>query len=434
MEIIVGFLAAAVGIAIGYIYASHKNKELETQLQMRSYELESAHGQFKALLEEKERSFATQLAERENAHRTAIETTQQRFDETIAKVTAQMQSATDEMLRQRQKEFAETSNTSISQIVNPLRETIDKMKLAMNESTIRQTAMSSEMKANIENLMQQTRATKKSADELARVFKQGSKVQGDWGERVLDELLQSQGLTKGIHYDTQTTLRDAAGNVVRTDSGSMMRPDVILHLDTQRELIIDSKVSLTAYMDYANAPDETTQKVALKNHIDSIQKHVKELAQKNYSAYVKPPKVRMDYVIMFVPHSGALWLALNNQPDLWRKAMEQNVFIADEQTLFAALRIISLTWTQIAQAQNHQLVYELATEMVNRVGQFMKYYQSIGTSLQKAQEAFEKGSSKLEPQGQSILQTAGKLIKLGAKESTSNPLPQLHDTEQDFLQ
>ena len=137
----------------------------------------------------------------------------------------------------------------------------------------------------------------------------------------------------------------------------------------------------------------------------------------------------MDYVIMFVPHSGALWTALNAQPDLWRRAMERNVFIADEQTLFAALRIISLTWTQIAQAQNHEKVYALAAEMLDRVGQFVKRYQALGKALEQAQRAYEDADRKLQPTGQSILQTSAKLIKLGAKASDKNPLPQLADID-----
>ena len=137
----------------------------------------------------------------------------------------------------------------------------------------------------------------------------------------------------------------------------------------------------------------------------------------------------MDYVIMFVPNNGALWTALNAQPDLWRKAMEKNVYIADEQTLYAALRIIKLTWTQIAQIQNQQKVFDLATEMMDRVGQFMKHYQNIGKQLDSAKKAFDDGEKKLQPQGQSILQTCGKLQKLGVKQSARNPLPQLTDID-----
>lgn len=370
------------------------------------------------------------LAEKDAAWNDIMKGQEQRFNETMARMSEQMKNATADMLKDRQKEFADSSNQQLGQIVNPLRETIDKMKQTMADTTLKQTEMSSVLKDNIERSMQQAMAAKKSAEELANALKHGSKVQGDWGEAVLDELLTSQGLVRGIHYDTQAVIRDAQGNTVHTDEGATLRPDVILHLDQRREVIIDSKVSLTAFLDYANADNEADRQRFLKTHIDSLQKHVKELSTKDYSAYVQPPKVRMDYVIMFVPHTGALWTALNAQPDLWRKAMEQNVFIADEQTLFAALRIISLTWTQIRQAENHEQVYRLANEMLDRVGQFMKKYTAIGKALKTATTAYDDAERKLQPSGQSILQTCAKLQKLGAKQSDKNPLPQLIDIDE----
>lgn len=370
------------------------------------------------------------LAEKDAAWNDIMKGQEQRFNETMARMSEQMKNATADMLKDRQKEFADSSNQQLGQIVNPLRETIDKMKQTMADTTLKQTEMSSVLKDNIERSMQQAMAAKKSAEELANALKHGSKVQGDWGEAVLDELLTSQGLVRGIHYDTQAVIRDAQGNTVHTDDGATLRPDVILHLDQRREVIIDSKVSLTAFLDYANADNEADRQRFLKTHIDSLQKHVKELSTKDYSAYVQSPKVRMDYVIMFVPHTGALWTALNAQPDLWRKAMEQNVFIADEQTLFAALRIISLTWTQIRQAENHEQVYRLANEMLDRVGQFMKKYTTIGKALKTATTAYDDAERKLQPSGQSILQTCAKLQKLGAKQSDKNPLPQLIDIDE----
>lgn len=369
----------------------------------------------------------TQLDEQEKRHSEAMAALQAKFDETLQKVTAQMASATDDMLKQRQKEFAESSSANLGQIVDPLKETIARMKKAMDDSTLKQTEMSGVMKATVENMIRQSEAAKKSTDELARVFRRGAKVQGDWGETVLTELLESQGLTPGIHYEIQSSVRDASGCPVRTDSGSTVRPDVILHLDTRRDVIIDSKVSLTAYMDYVNAEDDADRQRFLKAHADSVWRHVKELSAKDYSSYIQAPRMCMDYVIMFVPHTGALWTALNSQPDMWRKAMEMNVFIADEQTLFAALRIIRMTWTQIAQAQNHEKVYALANEMLDRVGQFMKKYEAVGKSLEAALKSYEEAGRKLSPSGQSILQTCSKLRKLGARQSDRNPLPQLQD-------
>ena len=482
MEIIYIILAILIGAVIGWLFGKPKSSALATRIELLSADLESAKSategfearisslsqqlsataaerdrlsfeleslsreanqtkadahekllaethHFEQLLAEKDKAHAAAIEAQEKRHREAHDAMQHRFDETIAKVEAQLKTTTDSMLKERQKEFSEASASSIGQIVTPLRETIDKMKLAINDSTVKQASMSSALKENIDLMLRQSQAAQRSADELARAFKHGTKVQGDWGETILDELLQSQGLTKGIHYDTQATIKDAHGTVVKSDDGSMLRPDVILHLDQRREVIIDSKVSLSAFIDYVNAESDDDRQHFLKLHLESLSKHVKELSTKDYSSYIQPPKVKMDYVIMFVPNTGALWTAINAQPDLWRRAMEKNVYIADEQTLFAALRIINLTWTQIAQAQNHERVFELANEMLNRVGQFWKEYEAMGKALRKVNDAYDSARSKISEGGQSINTTANKLIKLGARQNDKNPLPQLIDID-----
>ena len=400
--------------------------EHNERMQMAKTDFEKRLADAKADAEKQAREM---LATQERNHEQALKAQQERFDEVVQKVSAQLRSATDDMLKQRQKEFAESSNTNLGQIVTPLRETIEQMKRTMNDNTLKHTELSAAMRENIENMMKHSEAAKQSADELARVFKHKSKVQGNWGERVLEELLDSQGLQCGIHYERECVIRDAAGNVVKTDTGGNLRPDVILHLDNSREVIIDSKVSLTAFMDYVNAETDDQRQEFLKLHIDSIQKHVKELSKKDYSSYIQAPKLKMDYVIMFVPHTGALWTALNAQPDLWRKAMEMNVFIADEQTLFAALRMINLTWTQIKQAENHKEVYRLANEMVKRVGMFLKNYETVGKALKNARDAYEDGEKKLLDRGQSIVVTCNQLEALGAKQNASYPIPKVNEIE-----
>ena len=424
MDILIYIICIVLGIAVGLLIGRNRKRENELETQVKVLESRNA-----SLTEQ-----ASRDKEEWQAHtRDMLDAQQAKFDETIAKVTAQMKSATEDILKRRQEEFATSSNTSIGQIVNPLKETIDRMKEAMQENTIRQTSISSEIKTQAENMMRKSAAAKESADELTRVFRHAGRVQGNWGEIVLNELLESQGLTENVHYELQSSIRDASGDVVRNDNDHGMRPDVILHLDQKREVIIDSKVSLTAFMDYVNAEDENDRQKFLRAHVESIQKHVKELAAKDYSSYVKPPKVKMDYVIMFVPNTGALWAALGAQPDLWRNAMEKNVYIADEQTLFAALRIINMTWTQIAQAQNHEKVYALANELMDRVGQFMDRYKAIGKALENAGKAYEAADKKLQPTGQSIIQTCAKLQKLGAKQSSRNPIPELNEVEFDEL-
>ncbi len=407
-------------------HAKERQEELLGQIEAVKKDCEKMVEQTKFDLHKR---YTDEIAAREKAHKEAMDSLELRFNETMAKVTAQVKSDTADMLKAQQKEFSESSNLSIGQIVNPLKENIVELKKAMEEGNKEMAERNGEMRERIKTLMEHSDAARKSADDLAAAFKHGNKIQGDWGETILEELLATNGLTKGIHFDTQAVIRGKDGKVIKNEEGSTMRPDVILHLDERREVIIDSKVSLTAYVDYVNAENDTDRKTCLKAHVDSIKKHVKELAAKDYSAYIESPKVTAGYVIMFVPNMGALWTALNAEPDLWRKAAESNVYIADEQSLYGALKIVSLTWTQVAQAQNHEKVYELANEMIERVGMFMKKYEGIGQALKKASEEYEDGKKKLVPQGQSIINTSGKLIKLGAKNSDRHAIKALLDID-----
>lgn len=366
---------------------------------------------------------------RDRAHEEAMQALQVRFDETIGKVTAQVRADTAKMLQERQKEFSDSSAKGLGLLMDPLKEKLETLRKAMDEnSTVHKTAESA-IKSDVETLMHFAGKVSKSADSLAAAFKYGNKLQGTWGETILEELLSSQGLTRGIHFDVQPTITDADGKPVKSEDGSTMRPDVILHLDTRREVIVDAKTSLSAYVSYVNADNEEDRVRYLKAHVDSIRSHVKELARKNYAAYVRPPKVSAGYVIMFVPNMGALWTALNAEPDLWRNAAEQNVYIADEQSLYGAIRIVQLTWTQVQQEQNHEKVFALADEIVDRVEKFLASYEDIGKALGNAAKAYEAGHKKLEPGGQSILNSAGKLIKMGAASKGKHLTRSLVDIE-----
>ena len=386
--------------------------------------------QVQAARDEAARANAEVIAARDKAHDEAMEALQKRFDETIGKVSAQMKADTSRMLQDRQKEFSELSNQSIEQIVKPLKDNISELKKTMAEGTKEQIDLRGEMRQQVQHLISSSDAARKSADELTAAFKHGSKMQGDWGETILEELLASQGLTKGVHFSSQDSIRDAKGELVKSDGDALLRPDIILHLDERREVIIDSKVSLTAYVDYVNAENESDRQKYLKLHVESLKKHVKELSRKDYSQYIQAPKVTAGYVIMFVPHAGALWTALNAEPDLWRKAADMNVYIADEQSLYGALKIVSLTWTQVLQAQSHEKVYELANEMIERVGMFMEKYESVGKALKRATDEYDDGLKKLSPQGQSIINTSGKLIRLGARNSDKHPVKALLDVDE----
>ena len=263
------------------------------------------------------------------------------------------------------------------------------------------------------------------ADKLATALRGESKVQGNWGELILDELLQGQGLQEGVHYDKQATLRDQQGKVlVHEESGKRMIPDTVLHYPDGKDAIIDSKVSLTAFVDYQNAETDEAREEAAQRHLRSVRQHVTELARKDYSAYIKAPRQALNYVIMFVPNEGALQLALAQEPLLWREAFAKGVFITGEQNLTAALRIIQIAWTQMLQERNQEAIFDTARMLLDRVADYVKYMDEVGRKLQDAQTAFVKASDKLRDGRQSVVGASNKLIKLGAKTSAGKKLPE----------
>lgn len=401
--IIISAAALILGAVAGYLVADRRAARSRNRVEVLESQLQMARD-----------NTQTMLRQADDTHSRAMDALQRRFDETVAKMKAELENVTAEMLRRRQAEFELSSREGVSRILEPLNKSIGEMRRAVTENTLRHSEMGGQLSSGIRLVMEHSDAARKSADRLADALRGGGKIQGDWGETVLTELLEAQGLEEGVHFDTQATLRDSAGNAVRTEGDRLLRPDVILHLDRERDVIIDAKVSLSAYLDYMNAETDELRARALREHVASVEKHVAELARKDYSSYVRPPKVRMNYVIMFVPNTVALYAATSHKPGLWRKAMERGVYIADEQTLYAALKIINLTWTQIAQAENHERVYALANEMLERVNRFAEQFVAMGSRLDDARKCYDAALGKLKDSGQSIPVTCGKLIKLGA--------------------
>lgn len=478
-EVFIAIVGAVLGIAIGYMAArialakrtneeNKSNAGLETQVAVLQSELNAEKAKvaearnnaerqletFKVdadkriaevkddatrqIQQEKERSaqaiaaerdagekrFEKMKQEKDEAHQKAMDELKAHFDDISKGLMEQAKNVTNEMLKQRSEEISKSGHTTMEQLVNPLKESIDKMKKAMNDTTVEQIKTNTELKEKLDVAIQSNDKTTRTADDLIRAFKHDSKIQGDWGECVLEELLTNLGLQKGVHFEMQAPLRGANGRLlVSEEKGNTMRPDVVVHLDMTKDVIVDSKVSMAAFLDYKSAEDPDERKRRLKDHVESIEKHVKELSGKKYADYVKPPRETIDFVIMFVPRADALWTALAEKPALWRESMEKGVYIADEQTLYAALRIVKLTWRQVRQAQNQQKVFELANEMVKRVGMFVKQMESVKNALNNAQKAYDTGMAKFAEKGQSVLTTCRQLESLGAKQDSANPLP-----------
>lgn len=360
---------------------------------------------------------------KDQVHEQALASQEARFGETLSKVSEQLKSTTEVMLKQRQEELQQSNSTNMQQIVNPLKETLQKMETALKENRSTQETSTEAIKEKIATLVSTTMKVSDSADRLSNALTAENKTQGNWGEQKIESLLNAIGLEQGLEYESQSYLRDAAGNIiVSDDTAHRMQPDIILHIDETRDLIIDAKVSLTAFIDYTNAEDKEAKDQALALHLKSVRSHVKELAKKNYAAYVKAPRQSVDFVMMFVPVEAALQTALSADPTLWREAMNQGVFIVGEQNLYAAMRAVQVTWSTIKQNANNKAICDTAEELLGRVGDFLEKFDSLGKKLDSAKAAYDEVTKKA-LMGQSVLGSAKKLVKLGAKASPVHPLP-----------
>lgn len=429
MDILLLIIGLGVGFGVCFFLLSSQKQKAETECEVLKMKLSGMKEHYDAILRAKDEEHKAMLAAQERRHDEALGNMKQTFTETVEHLKLNLKATTEEMLKMRQAEFTDLNKRNMQGIVDPLNESIEKMKLAMESYSKEQSEFSGSMKSNIETIIRQTETARQSAVELTTALKHDTKMQGDYGEAILNEILAKQGFTEGIHYELQYVMKDENGKELKGDDGKGLRPDVLFHIDTVRDVIIDSKVNLTDFINFANAETPDERKMYLERHVKSIEAQVRLLSQKNYFKYHKKTNARMDYVIMFVPISAAWWEALRYKPDLWREAMESNVYIADEQTLFAALRIIKLTWTQIAQVKSQKEIFDLVNQMIDRVGMFMKSYKAIGESLDKAKEAYGKGYEKLSPGGQSILTTTSNLLKLGGRENKNNPVSKFIDID-----
>ena len=329
-----------------------------------------------------------------------------------------------EVLERSASKLKESNTETMTGITQPLKDAIANMQKAISETQKESAAHSASFREQIRLMMEQTQQLGEKAEGLTNVLRRDNKVSGNMGEIILGDLLASQGLTEGIHYEVQARLRDEMGRPLKNDeTGKEMQPDVILHYPQGQDAIVDSKVSLVAYEKYVNAESAEDKERYLQEHIKSVRQHVNELARKDYSKYIKNGRETVDFVIMFVPFESSLQLALANDPTLWREAFEKKVFVTGEQNLLGILHMIHIAWVQNQQAENQQKVFGLAEQLLDRLGDFIQRYNDLGEKIHKVQEAYENTNNKLITGRQSVVQKGRELVDLGAKENANRKIP-----------
>ena len=365
---------------------------------------------FKAHLQAQEEMHAGRIKDMEKMAAQA----QANYDKALAQmketVVASMTAETEKLLRKREKELSEGNQSTMDGILKPLKESISAMEKAMKEnasSHLETTSrLSEQLKNAVREMQEKTSDVGRKADSLSEALTGRPKVQGCFGENFLEAILAGEGLQEGKHYSREAANED------------LSRPDFVFHFKEnleQKDLIVDSKVSLTAFVDYMNAETEEEKASALDRHLKSIRKHIDELARKEYAR--KNARSFADYVLMFMPRDMAFRVALEADQMLWQEAYKKGVLIVTEQTIMPFLKIMQLTWNKFQHDTNTQKITLAAQNMIDRVAAFYDSYTELGRKLKSLCTEYNKGITKLQDSGQSITTSARQVISLGIRRS-----------------
>jgi len=394
---------------------------LHSQLGMLASQRDDERALQEKRLADQAANYEQRLAEQKSLHDGQMNEMRQQAKEQLqqqmALIKEQLNVASEKILEQRQQQLASANEQQLSAILNPLRENIRQMREAVEKSDRAQTTSMERLDASIKENLRQAQQVGERADMLARALTSENKSQGNFGELRLRQLLEQMGLEKGLQYEEQVTLRDEEGQAAVDEEGHRLMPDVVLHFPDKRDVIIDSKVSLTAFQDYYSSKDDKDRESALRRHVQSVRAHVQELSRKNYSHYISEGRQRLDFVLMYVFSESALQLALGTDRKLWRDAYDQGVIIAGSQSLFIMLRVLEMSWRQMRQVQNQQDIMRQANLIVDRAQQFYERFVKVDEQLKRTQEAFDELRRSTAPSGQSIINAAANLLKYGAQEN-----------------
>lgn len=345
-------------------------------------------------------------------------------------IKEQMQTTSEEVLKRRQEELGERNIEQVSKIIDPLQQSLKMMQEAFDKSKEQQNEALTRLDATIKVNMEKSAALGETADRLTRALTGEVKVQGNFGELKLKQLLEDLELKEGEQFDTQETLKDKLGKTAKGDDGKGLIPDFILHFPNNRHVVVDSKMSLTDYERYMNAADGTPEKSEyLHAHIASVRAQVKRLARKEYTKYLPSGYNRLNFAIMYVPIEGALNLALLNDDTLWRDAYDQGVLILGPQTMYMNLRVLEMMWTQVRQLKNQQAMMDAANTVIDRVQDFGVRFMDVESSMNDTIKKMSKLKITTADGGPSIITAARNLLKAGAKENKKKKsLAEMDDT------
>lgn len=357
------------------------------------------------------------LTELKDSQKAVIEATKNE----LALENEKRMKAREESIKKEAAESIKVITDGLDKNIKEMKEAFEAQKKAHTEDTV---SIKTKFEETVTNLRKQTESIGNQADDLAKALKGQNKMQGIFGETILENILKKEGLTPGRDYDAEFYLRDRKGNIIQNEeTGRKMRPDFALHFPDNTDVLLDSKVSLTALADYYSAETDDQRRDASKRNLESILSHIAELTSKEYQKYVEG-RTTLEYVIMFIPNYGAYQLAKMEDPDIFAKAFRQNVLITTEETLIPFLRLIRSAWVQKDQLDNMADIVAGAQKMVDRVATFCEKNVEVGNAIARASKLFEENQLRLVEGRQSIVKAANEVIAAGVKLTPGKELPQ----------
>jgi len=439
MEYILAIIGIIIGGIAGFAIAHFKSKSESSRLEERNQNLseqleeteaELNHVQQKKEEElEQERKRANELDKQLTKRDTEYQGLQERLNEQKKELaemqeqlTTQFENLANKILEEKSEKFTKQNKEQIDQLLNPLGEKLDAFKKKVEETYDDENRQRATLKEQIKQMAELNKTMSEDAKNLTKALKGDNKAVGDWGEIILERILERSGLSKGREYETQQSFAK--------EGGGYDRPDVVVYLPDEKFMVIDSKISLKAYERYSSSDDQVEQQQALKEHVNSIRGHVKGLSDKNYQQIhgEKSP----DFVLLFIPIEPAFAAALQYDANLYYEAFDKNIVIVSPSTLLATLATIDSVWKQEYQNKNAMEIAKRGGALYDKFVLFVESMNDIGNRIRQTQDSYDEAMGRLSTGAGNLVRQAEMIRKLGAK--TSKQLPDGMAEEQEFIE
>ena len=416
--IVIALLAAAAGALIGLLHgrartaAAEAKAERLPQLEGRLIEAEKQVNTLNAQIA----TLSTQLQQERQQSIEKLALLQSARDE----LSSQFKNLANEILEEKSKRFSEQNQQSLGQLLEPLKSRLQEFQGKVEQVYVQEGKDRSALAEQVRQLMELNKTVSQEANNLTKALTGSNKTQGNWGELILERVLETAGLRKGEEFDVQESHT--------TGDGKRLQPDVVLHLPEDRHLVIDAKATLVAYEDYASAEDDKHRDAALKRHLDAVRAHIKGLSDKNYQDLYGLKS--LDFVLMFVPIEPAFMLAVTHDRDLFMDAWNKNVLLVSPSTLLFVVRTVASLWRQEAQNRNAQDIAKRGAELYDKLAGFVEDMESLGNRLSQAQKDYDGAINKLSTGRGNLIRQAEMLKKLGVKPNKALPTPMVEQANE----